>query len=97
MCKPPSMVPAHVARPCSYSSPSCFVRTCSVVFHFCGGMVAFGSEAVALVISVACCIFVVVTLESSVAPLPRALMRCDVKRSVHRASCFAVTLVGPVN
>ena len=53
-------------------------------------------QAVALVISVACCIFVVATLESSVAPVPRALMRCDVKRRFHRASCFAVALVGPV-
>ena len=42
------------------------------------------------------CIFVVATLESSVAPVPRALMRCDVKRSVHRAFCFAVPLVGLV-
>ena len=40
--EPPSVMHAHVACPCSSSSPFCFG---SVVFHVCSGMVAAVGEA----------------------------------------------------
>ena len=100
------MVCAYVACRCPSSSPSCFVRTCCVSIFVVGWFLLwvkrrpkfrwiFTVEAFVLVISISCCVFVVATLDSYIASVPHALMRSDVWLSVHRASCFAVALVGP--
>ena len=52
-------------------------------------------EAFVLVISISCCVFVVSSHEAYIKPVPHAVLRNSVWLSVHRASCFAVALVGP--